>query len=33
MTEWNRDIATGGDDVLEEELQSIGEEITYKMLC
>jgi hypothetical protein len=32
MMESNRDIATGGDDGLEKELQSVEEEITYKML-
>ena len=32
MMESNRDIATGGDDGLEKELQSVEEEITYIML-
>jgi hypothetical protein len=31
MMESNRDIVTGGDDGLEKELQSVEEEITYKM--
>ena len=32
MMESNRDIATGGDNGLEKELQSVKEEIKYKML-
>lgn len=31
MMESNRDIATGDGDSLEKELQSVEEEITYKM--
>ena len=32
MMESNRDIASGGDDGLGKELQSVEKEITYKML-